>query len=185
MRQRVTLLLTCSMRSRRWLSAWFARCCPRVSSWPPGFLDRHEDRHFRERKRQEAQILQQPAPRRQGIRRRVRNGLIMGAAAIGVAQEEDEKQGVDQQDIFHCVIFFRLFRIVTVQCQGVLHTCIQHGEDRLSGSMIRGRGHGAAADRYTSSGRVRLLKRHTERAINGGERCAHCTSVTASLTARS
>src|SRR5262249_838101 len=38
MRHRLTLLLTCSMRSRRWLSAWFARCCSRVSSWPRGFL---------------------------------------------------------------------------------------------------------------------------------------------------
>jgi hypothetical protein len=60
-----------------------------------GFLGRHENRHLRERERQEPQILQEPAPHRQGIRRRVRNGLIMGAAAIGVAQEEDDKQGVD------------------------------------------------------------------------------------------
>jgi len=71
-----------------------------------GLLRRHEDRHLRERERQEPQILQEPAPRRQGIRRRVRNGLIMGAAAIGVAQEEDEKQGVDEQDIFYCMVLF-------------------------------------------------------------------------------
>jgi hypothetical protein len=38
MRQRLTLLLTCSIRSRRWLSAWFALCCSRVSSSPRGFL---------------------------------------------------------------------------------------------------------------------------------------------------
>ena len=54
-----------------------------------GFLGRHEHRHLRERERQEAQILQEPAARRQGIRRRIRNGLIMGAAAIRVAQEKD------------------------------------------------------------------------------------------------
>jgi hypothetical protein len=30
----------------------------------------------------------------------------MDAAAVGVAQEEDEKQGVDQQDIFHRVVLF-------------------------------------------------------------------------------
>ena len=59
------------------------------------FLGRHEDGHLRERERQEPQILQESAPRRQGIRRRVRNGLIMGAAAIGVAQKEDEEQGID------------------------------------------------------------------------------------------
>jgi hypothetical protein len=36
-----------------------------------GFLHRHEDLDLRERERQEGQILQQPTPRRQGIRRRV------------------------------------------------------------------------------------------------------------------
>jgi hypothetical protein len=61
-----------------------------------GFLGRHEDRHLRERERQEPQILQQPTSRRQGIRRRIRNGLIMGAAAIGVAQEENEEEGIDE-----------------------------------------------------------------------------------------
>jgi hypothetical protein len=64
-----------------------------------GFLGRHEDRHLRECERQEAEILQEPASRRQGIRRRVRNGLIMSAAAIRVIQEEDEQQGIDEQDI--------------------------------------------------------------------------------------
>src|SRR5262244_1535502 len=30
----------------------------------------------------------------------------MDAAAVGVAQEEEEEQGIDEQDIFHCVVFF-------------------------------------------------------------------------------
>jgi hypothetical protein len=30
----------------------------------------------------------------------------MSAAAIGVAQEEDDEQGIDQQDIFYRVVFF-------------------------------------------------------------------------------
>jgi hypothetical protein len=60
-----------------------------------GFLGRHEDLDLGQRERQEAQVLQQPAPCGQGIRRRVCNGLIMGAAAIGVAQKEDEKQRID------------------------------------------------------------------------------------------
>jgi hypothetical protein len=68
-------------------------------------LRRHEDRHLRERARQETQILQEPAPRWQGIRRRVRNRLIVSVAAIGVAQEEEE-EGIDQQDIFHHVVVF-------------------------------------------------------------------------------
>jgi hypothetical protein len=69
-------------------------------------LGRHEDRHPRQRQGQEAQILSQSAPRKQGRRRRVRHGLLMGAAAIRVAQEEDEKQRVDQQDIFDSVVLF-------------------------------------------------------------------------------
>ena len=30
----------------------------------------------------------------------------MPAAALGVAQQEDEEQGIDQQDIFYRVVFF-------------------------------------------------------------------------------
>jgi hypothetical protein len=71
-----------------------------------GFLGRHEDLDLGERERQEAQILQEPTPRGQGIRRRVGNGLIMGAAAIGAAQKEDEEQGIHEQDIFDGVVLF-------------------------------------------------------------------------------
>jgi hypothetical protein len=71
-----------------------------------GLLRRHEELHLGQRECQEPQILQEPAPRRQGRRRRVHSGLIMGAAAIGVSQKEDEEQGIDQQDIFHRVVSF-------------------------------------------------------------------------------
>src|SRR5262249_25507662 len=37
-RHRLTLLLTCSIRSRRWWSTWLARSCSRVSSAPRGFF---------------------------------------------------------------------------------------------------------------------------------------------------
>src|SRR5262249_26326009 len=30
----------------------------------------------------------------------------MGAAAIGVTEKEDEEEGIDEQDIFHGVVFF-------------------------------------------------------------------------------
>src|SRR5215510_4323795 len=60
-----------------------------------GFLGRHEDRHLGQRERQEAQILQEPAPSRQRIRGGLSNGLIMGAAAIGVTEKEDEEQRID------------------------------------------------------------------------------------------
>src|SRR6266581_3965745 len=71
-----------------------------------GLLRRHEDLHLGERERQETQVLQQPAPHWQGIRHRVRNGLIMGTAAIGVTEKEDDEQGIDEQDIFDGVVFF-------------------------------------------------------------------------------
>jgi hypothetical protein len=62
----------------------------------PGFLRRHEDFHVGQRKGQEAQILQQSAPRGQGVGRRVGNGLIMDTAAVGVTEEEDQKQSIDE-----------------------------------------------------------------------------------------
>jgi len=55
------------------------------------FLHGHEDLHLGQRERQEAQILQQPAPRRQGIGCRVSNRLIMDAAAVGVTEKEDDE----------------------------------------------------------------------------------------------
>jgi hypothetical protein len=30
----------------------------------------------------------------------------MGTAAVGVAQKEDDKESIDEQDIFDCVVFF-------------------------------------------------------------------------------
>jgi len=74
-----------------------------LAAW---LLGRHEDLDPGQRERQEAQILQQLTARRQGIRRRVRNGLIMATAAIGVTEKEDDEQGIDEQDIFDGVVFF-------------------------------------------------------------------------------
>src|SRR5262249_38440113 len=55
---------------------------------------------------QEAQIPQQPTPRREGVGAGLRDAQIMGAAAISVAQKEDDEQGIDEQDIFEGVVFF-------------------------------------------------------------------------------
>ena len=71
--------------------------CQLLAAWS---LGRHEDRHLGERERQEPEILQEPASRRQGIRRGVHNGLIMGAAAVRVTEKKDENQGIDEQNIF-------------------------------------------------------------------------------------
>src|SRR2546423_8228000 len=71
-----------------------------------GLLRRHEDLHLGQRERQEPQILQEPAPCGQGIRRCVGNRLIMSAAAVGVAQKEDQEECIDEQDIFDGVVLF-------------------------------------------------------------------------------
>jgi hypothetical protein len=71
-----------------------------------GFLGGHADLHLGQRERQEAQILQQPAPRRQGVGCRVSNRLLMDAAAIGVTEKEDDEEGIDQEDIFDRVVLF-------------------------------------------------------------------------------
>ena len=63
-----------------------------LAAWLLGW---HEDRHLREREGQEAQILQQPAPRGQGIRGGFGNPLVMEAASGRVAEEEDNEQGID------------------------------------------------------------------------------------------
>src|SRR4029453_3615111 len=45
--------------------------------------------------------------------------FVMDAAAVGVAQKEDEEQGIDEQDIFHGVVFF-LAAITLFLCNRVL-----------------------------------------------------------------
>jgi hypothetical protein len=69
----------------------------RLASW---LLGRQQDPHMGQRQCQEAQILQQLAPRGQARGRCVSNGLLMDATAIGVAAKEDREQGMDQDNIF-------------------------------------------------------------------------------------
>ena len=71
-----------------------------------GLLRRHEDLHLREREGQEAQILQQPTPGRERVGGGLRDAQIMDTAAVGVAQKEDDEQGIDEQDIFDGVVLF-------------------------------------------------------------------------------
>src|SRR5262245_15303481 len=74
-----------------------------LAAW---LLGRHEDLDLREGERQEAQILQQPTPGWERGGGGLRDAQIMGTAATGVTQKENDEQGVDQQDIFDRVIFF-------------------------------------------------------------------------------
>src|SRR5262249_5297628 len=71
-----------------------------------GLLRRHEDCHLGERERQETQILQQPTPSRQRVGGGLCDAQIMGTAAVGGDQKEDEEERIDEQDIFHRVVFF-------------------------------------------------------------------------------
>ena len=82
-------------------------------------LRRHEDLHLGEGERQEAQILQQPTPRRQGIRGGLGNPEVMNTAAVGVAQKEDREGGIDEQDVFDGVVSF-LAAITCRLCSRVL-----------------------------------------------------------------
>jgi hypothetical protein len=79
------------------------RLCEFLSSWLPG---RHNDLHLGKRECQEAQILEQAAARRQGVRGRIRNAFIVCAARVGLTEKEDRERRIDQQDVFHRVAFF-------------------------------------------------------------------------------
>jgi hypothetical protein len=81
----------------------FLRARKGPATW---FLGRHHDLNLLERERQEAEILEQTAPREQRIGGGVCNPLIMGATWIGVTQKEDRERRVDQQHIFHGMAFF-------------------------------------------------------------------------------
>src|SRR5262249_27848062 len=70
-----------------------------------GLLRRHEDLHLGQRERQEAQILQQPTPSREGVGRGLCDAQIMGTTAVRVAQEEDDEERIDEEHIFYRMIF--------------------------------------------------------------------------------
>jgi len=81
----------------------FLRACEGAASRLPSW---HNDFHLVECERQEAQILEQPAARGQGVGRAIRNPLIVHAAGVRIAQKADHQRRVDQQDVFHRVAFF-------------------------------------------------------------------------------
>ena len=62
----------------------------------PRLLGGHDDLDVVECEGQETEILEQPAARGQGIRRGIRDPLVVGAAGIGLTQEEDRERRVDE-----------------------------------------------------------------------------------------
>jgi hypothetical protein len=72
----------------------------------PGLPRRHDDLDVVQCERQEAEILEQSAPRGQRVWGHIGNPLIVEAAGIGLTQKEDHECRVDQQHIFHRMVFF-------------------------------------------------------------------------------
>jgi hypothetical protein len=110
-----------------------------------GLLRRHEDRHLRERARQEAQILQQPTPSRERVGGGLRNAQIMHTAAIGIAEKEDREEGMHEQDIFDGVVFL-LAALTLFLCNRVLGA-----DDAPFGPVMGTRGEAGAGMRAGSS----------------------------------
>jgi hypothetical protein len=81
----------------------FLRACEGPAPWLPR---RHDDLHLVERERQEAEILEQPTARGQGVRSGIGNPLIVGTARVGLTQKEDPERGVDQEHVFDRVVRF-------------------------------------------------------------------------------
>jgi hypothetical protein len=81
----------------------FLRACELPSSRLAG---RHDDFDLIAGKGQEAQILEQPAPRWQGRRGPIGKPLIVGAAGIGLTEKENREGRVDQQHVFDRVVRF-------------------------------------------------------------------------------
>jgi hypothetical protein len=81
----------------------FLRLRERLSSWLPGW---HEGLHLIERERQEAQLLEPPAPRRQGIRGGIRDAFIVDTARLGLTQKENREPSIDQQHVVDRVALF-------------------------------------------------------------------------------
>src|SRR5262249_17449054 len=108
-------------------------------------LRRHENLHLRERERQEAQILQQPTPGWEWVGGGLRDAQIMDPAAVGVAQKEDDEERIDEQDIFHRMVFF-LAAITPGLFRRVLGA-----DDAPLGAIMGKRGDAGAVARGTGS----------------------------------
>ncbi len=81
----------------------FLRACEGPASRLPG---RHDDLDLLQGEGQEAQILEQPTARRQGVGGGIGNPLVMGTARVGLAQKKDRERGVDQEHVFYRVVLF-------------------------------------------------------------------------------
>jgi hypothetical protein len=144
--------------------------CQFLAAWFPG---RHEDLHVGQRERQEAQILQQPAPSGQGIWGGLGNPLVMEAASRGVAEEEDDEQGIDEQDIFDRVVLF--LAAITRR----LFSRVLGADDAPFGPVMGKRGDAGVATGAVATGAGSSSSKPTTEAASASEtpsRCARAVS---------
>ncbi len=74
--------------------------------FPTRLLRRLEDAHPLQCERLETQVLQQLAPRRQRIRRRIGHMLVMNTPRMGLTQEENAQGLIDQEEVLQHVALF-------------------------------------------------------------------------------
>src|SRR3989475_9929846 len=92
--------------------------------------------------------LQQPTPGRERVGGGLRDAQIMGTAAVGVAQKEDDEQGIDEQDIFDGVVLF-----LAAITRGLLRRVLGAGDPPFGPVMgKRGQTSDAAGSGAPSSG---------------------------------
>ena len=111
----------------------------------PRLFGRHDHLDRRERKRQKAQILEQPAACGQRVRGGLGNPLIVDTARRGFTQKEDRQRGVDQQHVFDCVALF----LATITAR--LRSRILGARDTPFGALVPKRGE-AGADAGVAAG---------------------------------
>src|SRR2546428_12769927 len=139
MRQRLTLLLTCSIRSRRWWSAWLARCCSRVSSATRGFFVGMRISTWGSVNDRKPRSCNNPLPAGKWVGGGLRDAQIMDPAAVGVAQKEDGEERIDEQDIFDGVVLF-----LAALTRGLLRRVLG-ADDAPFGPVMGKRGEAGAA----------------------------------------
>ena len=126
----------------------------------PGLLGGHDDLDVVEREGQEAEILEQPAARGQGIRRGIGHPFVMGAARVGVAQEEERQRRIDQQHIVHRMAFFlatitaRLLKRVLGALDTSFRPIVAERGERVAGGSTRGAGFSGGTIRAVASASV-------------------------------
>src|SRR5262249_16815376 len=136
-----------------------------------GLLRRHEDRHLRERERQEAQILQQSTPSWEGVGGGLSDAQIMDPAAVGIAQKEEEEQSIDEQDIFDGVVLF--LAALTRR----LFSCVLGTDDPPLGAVMGKRGETGAAAGTVGTGGGSFSTAATTVAAAASETPSRCASA--------